>query len=87
MKLPVVTGQNAYRDWGPPSGTPTDVIAVGEFDRAFLRESWGDVQRIAAITLPHGLKNEETENDAAIYRCRRPKGTWSQLWPKLSYLS
>jgi hypothetical protein len=87
LSLPVVTGQNAYRDWGPPPGTPTDVLAVGEFDRKFLLESWRDVRQVALITLPDAFKNEETENGAAIFLCREPKGTWSQLWPKLSYLS
>jgi 4-amino-4-deoxy-L-arabinose transferase-like glycosyltransferase len=87
LSLPVVTGQNAYRDWGPPVGTPTDVLAVGEFDRNFLLQSWADVRPVAVITLPDGLENEETENRATIFRCRQPRGTWSELWSKLSYLS
>jgi hypothetical protein len=87
LSLPVVTGQNAYRDWGPPAGTPTDVLAVGEFDRDFLVRAWADVKPVAVITLPDGLENEETENHATIFRCRKPKGTWSELWSKLSYLS
>ena len=87
LSLPVVAGQNAYRDWGPPAGTPTEVIAVGEFDRAFLLEAWADVEQVAVVSLPHQLRNEETESHAAIFRCRGAKGTWAELWPTLSYLS
>ncbi len=87
IALPVVVGQNAYRDWGPPTGTPTDVIAVGEFDRRFLLQAWNDVEPIAPIALPKGLKNEETEEDATIFRCRDPLGSWSAMWSTLSYLS
>ena len=85
LTLPVVAGQNAYRDWGPPPGTPTDVIAVGEFDRSFLLRAWIDVEQLAVIRFPHELQNEETDEGAAIFRCRRPKSTWKQ--PALSYLS
>ena len=84
--VPVVAGQNAYGEWGPPSGTPTDVIAVGQFDQAFLEKSWSEVQRIGPIKLPGDLENDESE-DAAIFWCRQPKGPWADLWPVLSYLS
>ncbi len=87
ISVEIVAGQNAYRDWGPPAGTPTNVIAVGEFDREFLERSWADVVMIRKLSLPGGVENEETANDAAIYLCRRPKGTWSELWNELSYLS
>jgi len=87
LELPVVAGQNAYRDWGPPDGTPTTVVAVGQFDRVFLERSWNDVRRVGTITFPDGIENEEIENDAAIYLCAQPLGTWRELWPRLSYLS
>lgn len=87
LSIPVVSGQNAYRYWGHPSGTPSNVLAVGEFDRTFLLRSWASVERVTTVTLPHGLEDEETENHAAIYRCTQPKGTWDQLWPRLTYLS
>ncbi len=86
LSIPVVSGQNAYRYWRHPSGTPTNVLAVGQFDRRFLSRSWGRVERVATLTLPRGLEDEETENHA-IYRCTQPKGTWDQLWPHLTYLS
>ena len=61
--------------------------AVGEFDRRFWLQAWNDVEPIAPIALPKGLKNEETEEDATIFRCRDPLGSWSAMWSTLSYLS
>jgi hypothetical protein len=87
LRLPVVTGQNAYRYWGHPSGRPDNVLAVGEFDSSFLRRSWHHVELVGRIRLPSGLVNEETDNDAAIYQCTDPRGSWAQLWPRLTYLS
>lgn len=84
--VPVVSGHNAYGQWGPPPGTPTEIIAVGQFDRAFLERSWSTVERIAPIQLPDGVENDEGEH-AGLYWCRDPKGTWTALWPTLSYLS
>lgn len=84
--VPVVAGQNAYGEWGPPTGTPTEVIAVGQFDTEFLEQSWTRVERIGSIELPAHVKNDESD-DAAIFRCTGPKGTWAELWSQLSYLS
>ncbi len=87
LKVKVVAGQNAYRDWGPPPGTPTDVLAAGEFTQSFLERSWTHVEPIAKLTLPDSLENEETANNATIFRCQGPKGSWAHLWPQLTYLS
>jgi hypothetical protein len=84
--VPVISGQNAYGEWGPPAGTPTEVIAVGQFDVDFLEQAWSHVEQIGRIALPNGLKNDESES-AAIFWCREPNGTWADLWPTLSYLS
>jgi len=84
--VPVVAGQNAYGEWGPPAGTPTEVIAVGQFDRSFLETSWSHVERVGRVEFPDGIENDESEN-AAIFRCSGPKGTWAELWSNLSYLS
>jgi hypothetical protein len=87
LTLPIVASQNAYRDWGPPAGTPADVIAVGEFDRSFLLRAWSQVDVIGTISWSRGLTNEETAEHATIFRCRGPNGTWAELWPRLGYLS
>jgi hypothetical protein len=84
---PVFSGQNSYRDWGPPAGSPDTVLCVGEFPAAALREAWSDVRPVAAITMPDGVHNQEINQHAAIYVCRQPHGTWAQLWPHLRHYS
>lgn len=88
LRLPVLSGQNAYGDWGPPkTGTPDVVVAIGEFDATYLRQFWGDVTEIEPIVMPHHIIDEETSKHAAIYVCRDPKGSWAVLWPELVHLS
>jgi hypothetical protein len=53
---------------------------VGKFSAGYLRGFWSSVREIAAITLPHGLKDNETAKGAAIFVCQRPHGTWAQMW-------
>jgi 4-amino-4-deoxy-L-arabinose transferase-like glycosyltransferase len=86
LTLPIVSGHNAYGDWGPPAGSDSSVLAVGEFDRPYLERFWGTVSEIAPLRLPRNLKDEETANHAAIYLCQQPRGTWAQLWPRLRHL-
>lgn len=83
---PVGSGHNAYGYWGPPSGSDATVLCVGEFTPAYLHRFWSQVTKIAPLTLPDGLANEETQKGAAIYRCQQPHGTWAQLWPGLKHL-
>lgn len=82
----VYSGHDSYTYWGPPPGSPDTVLCVGTFQAADLRRYWDQVDEIAPITLPHGLKNAETVRHAAIYLCRRPHGTWAQLWPQLRHV-
>jgi 4-amino-4-deoxy-L-arabinose transferase-like glycosyltransferase len=87
MHLPVRSGHNSWGDWGPAlRGTPRVVLAVGEFDERFLRRFWRDVQRVDRVRFSEDVTNEEIDEHAAIYICRRPVGTWSQLWPGLRHL-
>ncbi len=83
--VPVVSGHNSYAQWGPPSGTPTEVVAVGQFDRAFLEKAWTQVTFAGRIRFPDGLKNDESDK-GAIFVCRGPRGDWADLWPTLSFL-
>jgi hypothetical protein len=82
---PVLSSQNAYSDWGPPAGTPTTVLCVGEFPATTLQRFWSDVTEIAPITMPDGVHDQEMAGHAAIYLCREPRGTWAQLWPSLRH--
>jgi hypothetical protein len=88
LQAPVRSGHNAYGDWGPGlAGRPRVVLAVGLFDEDFLRRAWSSVQRVARIHFADDVDNEETTEQAAIYLCRDPLGTWAQLWPRLRHLS
>ncbi|WP_326948904.1 glycosyltransferase family 39 protein [Amycolatopsis sp. NBC_01307] len=86
LRNPVASGHNAYGFWGPPPGSDATVLCVGEFTPAYLHRFWAQVTEIAPLTLPDGLSNEEVEKGAAIYLCRQPRGTWTQLWPELAHL-
>jgi hypothetical protein len=87
MHLPVRSGHNSWGDWGPAlPGSPRVVLAVGEFDERFLRRFWRDVQRVDRVRFSEDVSNEEVDEGAAIYVCRRPVGTWAQLWPRLRHL-
>jgi hypothetical protein len=82
---PVISGQNSYSDWGPPTGSPDTVLSVGEFKLPYLHRFWSDVREIGPITMPDHIRNQETDQHAVIYECRRPHGTWAQLWPSLRH--
>jgi 4-amino-4-deoxy-L-arabinose transferase-like glycosyltransferase len=87
LHLPVRSGHNSYGDWGPAlRGSPAVVLCVGEFDEAYLRRYWRDVERIDRVRVPEDVANEERKEHAAIYVCRDPKGSWTQLWPGLRHL-
>jgi hypothetical protein len=82
---PVLSSQNAYSDWGPPPGTPSTVLCVGEFDATSLRRFWSDVTEVAPIRMPDGVHDQEMAGHAAIYVCREPRGSWAQMWPDLRH--
>ena len=89
LAVPVYSAHNAYANWGPPrTGDPDDVLVVGKYTRAELHKSWRVVTVIAPIVLPRNVQNNETSSEygppASIFVCRAPKGTWAQLWPKLT---
>lgn len=83
---PVYSGHNNYGLWGPPAGTPGTALCVGQFDVGDLRRSWSRVTKIAPITLPDGIVDDQTAAHGAIYLCQDPRGTWAQLWPGLRHL-
>ena len=58
------------------------MLCVGEFTAARLHQWWGQVTEIAPVRMG-GVRDQETENHAAIYVCRQPRGSWAQLWPTL----
>jgi len=86
LDLPVASGHNAYGDWGPPSGSDDNVLAVGEFDQQYLEGFWSSVTEILPITQPKGIVDQETAQHAAVFLCQDPHGTWAELWPSLRRL-
>jgi hypothetical protein len=87
LRFPVTSAHNSWATWGMPRhGAPDSVLVVTEDGTRSLRAAWRHVERVRGITLPKGLVDEETDSDATIYRCSGPKGTWPQLWPRLSHI-
>lgn len=81
---PVYSAHNQYALWGPPPGTPSTVLCVGEFDAPYLHRFFNQVSKIAPIT-ESGLHDQEVDSQAAIFSCSQPKGSWAAMWPKLSH--
>jgi hypothetical protein len=84
VHAPVFSGHNNYTYWGPPPGSPATVLCVGEWDARYLHRFWSQVRKVAPITLPGGVRNEESDG-ATIFVCGQPRGTWAQLWPGLRH--
>lgn len=80
---PVYSGHNGYWEWGPPPADTDEVIAVG-YDEADLRAWFGEVRRVGTIDNTVGLDNDE--QGQAVWACRGPRQTWSELWPQLRRL-
>ncbi|WP_194897872.1 glycosyltransferase family 39 protein [Catenulispora pinisilvae] len=85
LRRPVFSGHNQYALSAPP-GTPNTVLCVGQWSAAFLRRFWSQVTEVAPISLPHGLRDQETTQHAAVYVCSRPHGSWAAMWPGLRHL-
>lgn len=87
LTFPVTSGHNSWATWGMPrAGTPDSVLAVSTDGTDRLRSAWRHVEPVGRITLPDKLVDEETDGDATIYRCTGPKGTWAELWPRLTHI-
>jgi 4-amino-4-deoxy-L-arabinose transferase-like glycosyltransferase len=85
LNNPVYSGHNTYSLWGPPPGSPSTALCVGNFTADELRRSWTKVTRIATYTLPGGLTNSESLRGTAVYLCQDPGGSWAQIWPQLRH--
>ncbi|MGZ4678152.1 MAG: glycosyltransferase family 39 protein [Acidimicrobiia bacterium] len=72
------SGHNSYWTWGPPAGEPERVIVLGR-DRDLLHRTFHHVQRIATVTTPDGVHNQE--DGTPIWLAVGPRRPWSELWP------
>jgi hypothetical protein len=76
-----ISPHNSYYFWGPHGYSGDCVILFGE--RAeFIKQFFGDVRQVAAISNPYAMPNEI---DLPVYLCRRPAMPLSELWPRLRF--
>lgn len=78
--VPVYSGHNGYREWGPPPDDATPVVVVhqgspvGDFRDCVLTD-----------TLSNDAGAEGEEVGAGIWVCSGPTGSWSSAWDGLSH--
>ena len=72
-----IGGHNSYFYWGPRKYSGECVILFGEGSSGF-KNYFGDVRQVATVSNPEGMPSEQ---DVAIYVCRKPKAPLSDLWP------
>lgn len=77
--VPVYSGHNGWRNWGPPPDTALPVIVVLP-DPAI---DFTGCERMATLTNDVGANNEEFGN--GVWLCDEPKGSWSTRWSALSH--
>ncbi|MDX6324828.1 MAG: hypothetical protein QOK15_1182 [Nocardioidaceae bacterium] len=76
------SGLNAFGLWGPPPPSGRPVVLVWEDRRppSYLR-GCRFVRRVGGP-----VPNEE-HDDARIFLCVGPRGTWASIWPSVAHLS
>jgi hypothetical protein len=78
--LPVFSGHNGWRNWGPPAASASPVVVVGdiEADRYFTG------CRVMA-RLDNHLDVDAEEQGLPVRVCTGPIGSWREQWPRLSH--
>jgi hypothetical protein len=78
--LPVYSGHNGWRNWGPPPSSAGPVVVVGdiEADRFFT-----GCREAARLDNHVGVDGEEQGLPVRV--CDGPIGSWKQQWPELSH--
>ena len=77
------SGHNSYWWWATPPADTATVLAVGEFDVAYLEGFFGSVERVG--TLDNGLDVENEEQGQGIWVCREPRAPLPALWRDLRH--
>jgi hypothetical protein len=72
-----IGGHNSYFYWGPRSYSGRCVILFGE-GSGELKNYFEDVQQVATISNPLGMPSEQ---NVAVYVCRKPRAPLAELWP------
>jgi MFS family permease len=75
------SGHNAYARFGIPPDPATPVVVLGYGDPS------GDfLDCRPAATVDNGVELENEEQGGTVFVCERPRGSWSEAWPRLSHL-
>jgi hypothetical protein len=78
LGLPKAIGShNSYFYWGPRKYSGECVLLFGEGSEEH-KNYFGDVQQVATVSNPLGMPSEQ---NVAIYLCRKPKAPLAELWP------
>jgi hypothetical protein len=72
-----IGGHNSYFYWGSRQYSGECVILFGEGSEEH-KNYFSDVQQVATVPNPLGMPSEQ---NVAIYLCRKPKAPLAELWP------
>jgi hypothetical protein len=78
---PVYSGHNAYGLWGPPPGTSSPVLLVGDDSDAAL---FTGCRLLARVDNGVGLDNDE--QGTPVRWCASTTAPWPALWPRIRRL-
>jgi hypothetical protein len=81
---PVVSGHNAFGDWGPPPDSRNVTVLVGSWWPGQSTEFARDCRLLGAFDNGSGLANGE--QGIGIWACRTMTQSWSAAWPHIRYL-
>ena len=82
--LPIaISVHMTYYPWKPPHLDASTVIVVG-YSADDMRPFFADVEPVATITMPNGVRNEEVGQPILI--ARQPRVPLEQLWPHMPRL-
>jgi len=77
-----ISGHNNYFLWGPRGFSGECVILFGE--RAEINKNFfGEVERVATISDADAMPSEQ---NVAVYLCRKPQAALSVLWPRFKLI-
>jgi hypothetical protein len=79
-EVPVLSGHNAFADWGTPPAQAGPTIVVG-YPEERVREWFPDCA--PAATIDNGVRLDNQEQDRTVWRCGPPRAGWNALWPQL----
>lgn len=78
--LPVYSGHNGYREWGPPAASAAPVIVVGWHDPTSAFDGCS-----RAATLRNDADAPGEEAGLPVWLCTSVRGSWAEAWPELSH--